>query len=104
MSDTDNNPLTAEQWVAARMLVARLRSEAAFEPFDFEELGVTWLATDDVICASADTGEQMRLGDIFYAAIVMLWSLVIAHAEETGEHPLDVISQLGIGLALNDPS
>lgn len=104
MSDTDDKPLNAEQWAAARMLVARLRSEAAYEPFNFEDIGVTWLATDDVICATADTGELMRLGDVFYAAIVMMWSLVVAHAEETGEHPLDVIGQLGIGLALHDPS
>lgn len=86
------------------MLVARLRSEAAYEPFDFEEIGVTWLATDDVICATADTGELMRLGDVFYAAIVMLWSLVLAHAEETDTSPMQVISDLGLGLALHDPS
>lgn len=103
MPDTDH-PLTTEQWAAARMLVARLRSEAAFEPFDFDDIGVRWLATDDVVCAVNDSGDQMRLGDVFYAAIVMMWSLVVAHAAETDQAPLDVIGQLGIGLALNDPS
>lgn len=104
MSDDDKEPLNAAQWAAARMLIARLRSEAAYEPFDFGEIGVTWLATDDVICATTDSGELLRLGDVFYAAIVMLWSLVIAHADATGEHPVDIVAQLGIGVAQHDPS
>lgn len=101
---TNKDPLTPEQWAAARMLTARLRSEAVQEDFSFEDLGIEWLITDDVICARTDMGDDIRLGDLFYASIVMLWSMIVSYAADTGQHPLHVVGQLGIGLAQNEPT
>lgn len=103
MANTEN-VLTTEQWAAARLLVARLRSEAAYEPFFLEDLGVDWLVTEDLVCATTDTGESIRLGDMLYAAIVMMWSLVVAQADETCTPPIEIVAQLGLGLASHEPT
>lgn len=96
--------LTMDQWQAARMLLARLRSEAAHEDLHFEELGITWLAPDDLICATTDAGHVIRMGDLVLAALVLLWSQVLDTADIEGVGPEVVIARLGLGLLSMEPA
>jgi hypothetical protein len=96
--------LTRPQFDAARMLVARLHAEAANIPFDVKDVGWTWLTADDAVCAVADDGTELRQGDVLYAAVVLLWSMVVSCADSQAR-PIDaVIAQLGLGVASNEPT
>lgn len=96
--------LTIGQFRAAQMLVARMISESSGYDFEFEEIGVTWVGPDDFICAVAEDGTMMRVGDVIYAAIVLLWSTVLERAESSGENVTAVLGRMGVGLALHDPT
>lgn len=100
----DEQPLTSAQWAAARLVISRLRSEAAQEEFTFEELGVTWLDTDDLVCAVQEDGGMIRHGDMLHAAIVLLWSMIVERSEFEDAHPSLVVSQLALGLANAEPA
>lgn len=95
--------LTPEQYDAARLLVARLRSEAAREWFSFEEIGMDWSETNDPVVVTTDAGHDIRTSDLFYGAMVLLWSLCNAHAARNGVDVTDVIADVGVHLALAEP-
>ena len=91
--------ITAEQWAAARMLVARLRSEASQQEFDFADLGITWVQNNDPICATVDDGTMIRTSDLLYANVVLMWTLVIDRATYEGVEAAEIVNRLGLGLA-----
>lgn len=86
------------------MLVARMITESSGMPFEFGEIGVTWVSPDDRICAVAEDGTMMRVGDVIYAAIVLLWSTVLERAESSGEETAAILGRMGVGLAMHDPT
>lgn len=95
--------LTREQFAAARMLMARLGAEATGLPFCEEELGISWQPNDDILCATTEDGLQLLAGDFLYAAIVLLWSMVMGSAEASDTPPAEVVSRLALGLASHEP-
>jgi hypothetical protein len=83
--------------------VARLRSEAAREWFNFEDIGMEWLETHDPIVVTTDAGHALRASDLFYGAMVLLWSLVIARSVDQDCDPASVVADVGLHLALMEP-
>lgn len=100
----DKDVLTPAQFAAARMLIARLGAEAAEEEFSEELLGIHWLANKDMVCAETEEGEFLLAGDFLYAAIVLLWSMVVGSAEANGQDTADIVSRLALGLASHEPA
>lgn len=86
------------------MLIARLRAEAVGETFDFPDLGITWLANEDIVCAITEEGEVLMAGDVFYATVVLLWSMVMGAAEIEGVDPSEIVAKLALGLARHEPA
>lgn len=99
----DEDVLSKAQFEAARMLIARLRSEATDELFDLDQLGMTWADPEGLICAVCEDGTTISVGDLLYGAIVLLWSSLSERAEAGDEPVIDVVQRLGLGLALNEP-
>lgn len=95
--------MTPEQYDAARLLVARLRSEAAREWFSFEEIGMIWQETNDPVVVTTDAGHEIRASDLFYGSMVLLWSLVNAHALRNSVDVSAVVADLGLHLAAAEP-
>lgn len=86
--------------VATGVLVARLACEAQQRPFDYDALGLEIVpAVDPVVLRDRDTGETISAGQITHAATILLWTLVVDHAEATGRSPAEVVQTLGLGLA-----
>lgn len=98
------NRFSKEQWEAARILIARLQSEANGDQFSYEALGVKWLSPSDDPCATNDAGEVLLTSDFLFALFALLWSLIHQQADAIGGTPNDVIAQLGLYLALADPT
>ena len=99
--------LTPEQWTAARMLVALLGAEARDEikpgkDFDFEQIGVEILPVEDILFALTDTC-QIKVGDMMYAAKLLIWSLINQFADDEGVDVSTAISHLAMRLAAVEP-
>lgn len=103
MTEEVFDPLDREIFEAARMLIARLRSEAAREDFDFASLGITWQESGGPYVAITDVGVKITGTDVLTAALVLLWSLCVARAEDENVSVGDVIATLGLRLALFEP-
>lgn len=99
-----DTPFTETQFEAARFFVARLRAEASREKFDGEEIGMTFVPMGDYPAASLDTGMMISTTDFIRAALLMLWSLILDMAEGAGVSPAQVIQQMGLSLAENNPA
>lgn len=102
MSDTNLEPLERGTFDAARLIIARLRSEAAGEDFDFDEVGWEWLEATVTPVARNERG-VVDTNDVFTAALVLLWSVVCARAIEHGRPVTEMIGELGLRLALFEP-
>jgi hypothetical protein len=101
----DDEIMSPEQWVAARMFVAVLGAEANEESgddVDFEEIGVEVLPVEEIMFAMT-AQHQILTGDMMYAAKMLLWSLVCSFAELAGITPAQAVSHLGMNLALCEP-
>lgn len=96
--------LTPGQFAAAQMLMARMIAESSGEEFKFSDIGMTWISADDRVCAVQDDGNMIRVGDVIYAAIVMLWSTLLERSQSSGEEMSLILSRMGISLAFHDPS
>lgn len=101
--DEDEGAFTHPQWEAARLLIARARSEAAGDEFDLEELGITWIEVDNLVCAFTDSGAAISVGDILHASIVLLWSAISAASDYGSASPAEIVARLGLGLAAHEP-
>jgi hypothetical protein len=106
MDEQNELVLTPEQWTAARMLVTVLGAEAregAGDDFDFDMIGVEVLPIEDAIFAM--TAEyQIEIGDMLYAAKLLLWSLISQFAEHEGIEVQDAVSILAMRLAAEEPT
>lgn len=97
-------PFNRPQWEAARMLVARLGAEANGTELAFSQIGMTWMDIPDQVCAVTDDGVDILTGELVYAAMVMLWSIILDRAEEEGVEPSMILADLGLNLAKVEPS
>lgn len=90
---------TKAQFEAARFIVARLRAEAAGEPFDIEQAGYTWNPDDPVVMMS-EHGTMIHGTDLLQACLVLLWGFI-----ETDDPILaaSTVSIMGLSIAMADP-
>jgi hypothetical protein len=84
------------------MFVARLRSEAAHDIFDFEDIGINWLPQGDPLVAVTDEGKVITANDVVAAALVLIWSVMAEHAEDPVER-MEAVARLGLALAQYEP-
>lgn len=98
--------LTPEQWTAARMLVTILGAEARSsdgEDFDFEMIGVEVMPVENMVFAMT-VDYEVEVGDMLYAAKLLLWSLINQFAEHEGIDVESAVSFLAMRLAAEDPT
>jgi hypothetical protein len=98
--------LTREQWTAARMLVTLLGAEARDgegEDFDFEMIGVEVMPVENITFAmTADC--EIEVGDMLYAAKLLLWSLINQFADHECIDVEAAVSFLAMRLAAEEPA
>jgi hypothetical protein len=93
---------TAAQYEIGRMFVARLGAEAVGEYFEFDSIDLMWNPLGDPVVAIK--GELLiHSTDLLRASLVLLWSVIIEHSEETEEAPSEIVAKLGLALAQNEP-
>lgn len=107
MDDEQTEPdfLTPEQWVAARVFVALMGAEAnegKGDEFDFDSIGVEVMPLDSMVYAMT-AEHQVAVGDMMYAAKMLLWSMICSFAEVMDITPAAAVSHLGMNLALVEP-
>lgn len=97
--------LTPEQWTAARMFVTVLGAEArdeVGEDFDFDQIGVEIMPVEDILFAMT-AEHQIKVGDMMYAAKLLIWSLINQFAEDEGIDVSAAVSHLAMRLAAEEP-
>ncbi len=104
----DDTPelMTPEQWTAGRMFIALMGAEAnegMGDDFDFETLGVEIMPVEDITYALREDGQMVLMGDMMYAAKMLMWSLICSFAEIMEIEPAEAVSLLGMNLALCEP-
>lgn len=96
--------LTTPQWHALRLIIHRLRCEAAQEPFVLEDIGQSWLPSTDVVVATADDGKvPIAESDLMFAVIMTCWTLITTVAETRGVDAGSVISEFALEVAAVEP-
>lgn len=98
---TSRVPFNTEEFEAARMFVARLRSEAAQEPFDFAQLGLTWTELAKLPLAVTEEGMTISAESFVRAALVLLWTLIV---ETNEDDQIRAVSELGVAVARHAPT
>jgi hypothetical protein len=97
--------VTRPQWEAARMLIAWLRAQAVGDTLDYASVGIEWLETPDQTVACTDGAVDIKISDIFYASLMLLWSVVQQEADLLDEATAEeAVARLGLGLAHIEPS